>query len=67
MNDFAVKKPYALARPRGATYTQPDAYDGAELKRPPGVGPARFVAFELPSRVGNKLYYPNGDVRCVTD
>jgi hypothetical protein len=42
-------------------------YDGKELQRPPGVGPARFVAFELPSRRGNKLYYPNGDVRCVTD
>lgn len=67
MNDFAIKKPYAPARPRGATHIQPDAYDGAELKRPPGVDHARFVAFELPSRMGDKLYYPNGDVKCVTD
>lgn len=34
-------------------------YDGKELRRPAGVDPARFRAFELPSRVGSNLVYPH--------
>lgn len=37
-------------------------YHGQELLRNPGIGPERFTAFELPSRVGDRLYYPDGRV-----
>lgn len=65
MDGIAVKTTYAPARPKGANYTTTTDYEGTELRRPPGVDHARFRAFELPSRMGNYLYYPNGDVKCV--
>ena len=35
-------------------------YDGAELQRMPGLTADRYEAFELPSRIGNWLYYRDG-------
>lgn len=52
-------------RPVGADHAQRDVYDGADLRRPVSVDPARFLAFKPPSRMGNRLYYPNGDVRWI--
>ena len=37
-------------------------YECPELGRNPGLTDDRFTAFELPSRRGNKLYYPDGRV-----
>ena len=38
----------------------PSKYDGAELQRMPGLTADRYEAFELPSRIGNWLYYRDG-------
>lgn len=64
MDGTPAKKIYAPARPKGATHN-PDTYEGEELQRPAGVGPARLRAFALPSRMGGKLYYPDGRVECI--
>lgn len=37
-------------------------YAGTELQRNPGIGPERYAAFELPSRMGDRLHYPDGRV-----
>lgn len=42
-------------------------YRGEELKQNPGIGPERFAAYALPSRVGNRLYYPDGRVAAVNN
>lgn len=46
---------------RNATRTT-GTYAGTELQRNPGIGPERYAAFDLPSRMGNRLHYPDGRV-----
>ena len=45
----------------------PTGYSCPELSRNPGIGADRFQAFKLPSRVGNRLHWPDGRVTSVHD
>ena len=48
------------------TKVQPyETYLGLELKVNPGITADRLEAFGLPSRVGNRLHYPDGRVESV--
>jgi hypothetical protein len=40
-------------------------YDGAEMAPLPSIPPERFAAFRLPSRMGNRLYWPGPGGRTV--
>ena len=40
-----------------------DPYKCPELKDTPGIPASRMRAFALPSRVGNRLHYPDGTVK----
>jgi hypothetical protein len=42
-------------------------YSGVELQRNPGITAERYVAFQLPSRVGDRLHWPDGRTTRVTD
>jgi hypothetical protein len=40
-------------------------YNGADLRPLPGLHPSRLEAFSLPSRIGNRLHYPDGRVEVI--
>ena len=43
-------------------HTNTDNYHCPELARNPGIPIARYAAYDLPSRAGDWLYYPDGRV-----
>lgn len=53
--EFPVLRSREVARRR-------EHYDGAELRPNPGLPPGRLRAYRLPSRMGDKLHYPDGRV-----
>lgn len=58
----------AVANPGPRTHNNASShgtYTGADLQPTAGATPARLRAFSLPSRVGNKLYYPGGRVEVI--
>lgn len=44
-----------------------DDFSCPELQRNPGIGAERFVAFQLPSRIGQRLHWPDGRVTPFED
>lgn len=52
----------APARPPTWYSTSGDAYTCPELGRNPGIPDSRLAAYALPSRVGNRLHYPDGRI-----
>lgn len=54
-----VRKSNVIAPPRD----EKDSYAGTELLQNPGIPAARFAAYTLPSRSGDWLYYPDGQVQ----
>ena len=46
---------------------QSQPYTCPELKRNPGICASRFAAFDLPSRVGHRLFWPDGRITTVTE
>lgn len=50
------------ALPRQPINQGPGGYTCPELLPDPGIAPGRMVAHGLPSRVGDRLYWPNGRV-----
>ncbi|WP_232776580.1 hypothetical protein [Comamonas testosteroni] len=47
--------------PWQSRYSEP--YKCPELKDTPGIPESRMRAFTLPSRVGNRLHYPDGTIK----
>ena len=63
LNYLAGAKPVpAPDRAPSRWYAPEGQYQGIELQRAPGIPDSRYLAFELPTRVADKLHWPCGRV-----
>jgi hypothetical protein len=56
--DFAKARSFVNASSVGT-------YDGADLRQIPGLPESRQAWFSMPSRIGNRLHYPDGRVEVI--
>lgn len=56
---------FAETTSRHCATSTPRGYPCPELQPLPGITPDRFAAFALPSRIGNRLHYPDGRVEVL--
>jgi hypothetical protein len=57
-DDFAKSRTFVNALGVGI-------YDGADLRPLPGLPESRLAWFSMPSRIGNRLHYPDGRVEVI--
>lgn len=64
LNDPTANSHAGVRTTRNTTRTHGN-YSGAELQRNPGISADRYAAFDLPSRMGDRLHHPDGRIEAM--